>query len=204
MRNKTDVPWKVTDSNLWGGYTTDCHNDCQRWLLMNLFGLFEEYFINLEQVTSKIFFNLLEWVYVCGSLVAWREYVAFLRYVRWFPGGIGMCYTIILKILSRYCKWGNEYRHLVGSANVDPKWRCQWCIMIPKLTAYVIAGDSWNWFCSYSMFSAKVKQQNISQSLSILGPLLFTLYVNDFPEGVDNAVGMYADDSTLQAHAKDI
>ncbi len=39
---------------------------------------------------------------------------------------------------------------------------------------------------------------------SILGPLLFTLFVNDFPEYVDNAVYMYADDNTLQAYAKDI
>ncbi len=34
-------------------------------------------------------------------------------------------------------------------------------------------------------------------------PLLFTLYVNDFPGYVDNAVDLYADDSTLQAHAKE-
>ncbi len=39
---------------------------------------------------------------------------------------------------------------------------------------------------------------------SILGLLLFTLYVNDFPDYVDNAVDRYADDRTLQAHAKDI
>ncbi len=34
--------------------------------------------------------------------------------------------------------------------------------------------------------------------------MLFTLYVNNFPDYVDNAVDMYADDSTSQAHAKDI
>ncbi len=28
--------------------------------------------------------------------------------------------------------------------------------------------------------------------------------MNDFPDYVDNAVDMYADDSTLQAHAKNI
>ncbi len=39
---------------------------------------------------------------------------------------------------------------------------------------------------------------------SIIGPLLFTLCVNDFPEYVDNAVDMYADDSTLHTYAKDI
>ncbi len=39
---------------------------------------------------------------------------------------------------------------------------------------------------------------------SILGPLLFTLYVNDVAQYVDNAIDMYADDSILQTHAKDI
>ncbi len=33
---------------------------------------------------------------------------------------------------------------------------------------------------------------------------MFTLYVNDIPEYVDNAVDMYAHDSTLQANSKDI
>ncbi len=63
-------------------------------------------------------------------------------------------------------------------------------IMIQKLVAYGVAGDSWNWFCSYVDHCWR--------------PLLFTLYVNDFPDFVDNAVDIYTDDSTLQAHAKDI
>ncbi len=39
---------------------------------------------------------------------------------------------------------------------------------------------------------------------SIIGPLLFTLCVNDVHEYVDNAVDMYVDDNTLQIYAKDI
>ncbi len=61
------------------------------------------------------------------------------------------------------------------------------------------------------MSSGKVKHQNRRHSLlgchrdlSLHPCCLFILYVNDFPDYVDNAVDMYADDSTLQAHAKDI
>ncbi len=39
---------------------------------------------------------------------------------------------------------------------------------------------------------------------SILRPLLFTLYVNDFPEYIDNVVEMYANDSTLQTYVENI
>ncbi len=85
-------------------------------------------------------------------------------------------------------------------------------IMIQKLAAYGVAGDSWSWFCSYLDSSSQYvqwqgetsEQKSITVGVpqgSILGPLLFTLYVNDFPDYVDNAVDIYADDSTLQAHA---
>ncbi len=81
-------------------------------------------------------------------------------------------------------------------------------IMIQKLTAYGVAGDSWNWFYSYLKSRSQYvqwqgetsEQKSINVGVlqgSILGPLLFTLYVNDFPEYVDNAVDTYADDSTL-------
>ncbi len=89
------------------------------------------------------------------------------------------------------------------------------CIMITKRPAYGLAGDSWNWFCSYldsrSQYVQWQGKTSEQKSITVgvpqgsnLGPLLLTLYVNDFPDYVDNAVDMYADDSTLQAHAKDI
>ncbi len=87
--------------------------------------------------------------------------------------------------------------------------------MIQKLTEYDVAGDSQSWFCSYLDSRSQYvqwqgetsEQKSITvgvPQLSILGPLLFTLYVNDFPEYVDDAVNMYADDITLQDNAKDI
>ncbi len=39
---------------------------------------------------------------------------------------------------------------------------------------------------------------------SILGPLLFILYINNLPEVPDQSIHMYADDSTLQIIAKDL
>ncbi len=88
-------------------------------------------------------------------------------------------------------------------------------IMIQRLAAYGVAGDSWNWFCSY--FDSRLQyvewqgetseQKSITVGVpqgSILGHMLFTLYVNDFPDYVDNAGDMYTGDSTLQTHDKDI
>ncbi len=88
-------------------------------------------------------------------------------------------------------------------------------IMIQKLTAYGVEGYGWNWFCSYLDGRSQYvqwqgetsEQKSITIEVpqgSILGPLLFTLYVNDFPEYADNVVDMYADVNTLQHHAKDI
>lgn len=39
---------------------------------------------------------------------------------------------------------------------------------------------------------------------SILGPLLFTLYVNDFPSVCNNKMIMYADDTVVYSHGKTV
>ncbi len=87
--------------------------------------------------------------------------------------------------------------------------------MIHKLAAYGVAGESLNWFCSYldsrSQYvqwqGERSEQKSIIMGVrqkSILGSLLFILYVNDFPEYVDNAVYMFVDISTLQTYVNNI
>ncbi len=39
---------------------------------------------------------------------------------------------------------------------------------------------------------------------SILGPFLFTLYINDLTEILDESIHLYADDGTLHVVSKDI
>ncbi len=85
-------------------------------------------------------------------------------------------------------------------------------IMIQKRTTYGVAhlmttgtGSIHTCRVSHSMFSGKMKHQNRCQSLwGAAGvysePLQFILYVNDFPEYVDNAVYKYADNSILHIY----
>ncbi len=88
-------------------------------------------------------------------------------------------------------------------------------IMIQKLAAYGVRGTSWNWFSSYpDSRSQLVMWQGESSNTkyttigvpqgSILGPLLFSLYINDLPEIFDESIHLYADDGTLQVVTTDI
>ena len=88
-------------------------------------------------------------------------------------------------------------------------------ILLSKLKACGLGNDICNWFSSY----LSERQQLVdvfgtfSNSLpvtcgvpqgSILGPLLFLLYVNDMPAVVKNKLLLYADDSAILVSGKNI
>jgi len=96
-------------------------------------------------------------------------------------------------------------------------------ILLTKLHYYGIQGVCWNWFKTY-ITNRKQKVQMISQSGiqdsnckweaiksgvpqgSILGPLLFVVYMNDLPRGVNQLARpvIYADDTSVLVSAKDL
>ena len=82
-------------------------------------------------------------------------------------------------------------------------------ILLHKLHFYGIKGLSLQWFKSYLLNRTQFVKFNNSSSTkqhipigvlqgTILGPILFLLYVNDFPQSFKNCKCIiYADDSTL-------
>lgn len=89
-------------------------------------------------------------------------------------------------------------------------------LLIEKLPNYGLSAHVVNWFKSYLNDRAHVTAVNGSRSNeqnsvcgipqgSILGPLLFILYINDLPKYVTNVkVSMYADDTAIYYSSKDV
>ena len=82
-------------------------------------------------------------------------------------------------------------------------------VLLNKLKAYGIKNEELEWFVSYLFYRSQVVDINNIRSNefyiysgvpqgSILGPLLFFLFFNDFPEMLKNSkVLIYADDSVI-------
>ena len=81
-------------------------------------------------------------------------------------------------------------------------------ILLKKLHNYGVTGNTLNWFKSY--LSGRMQAVNVNSTLSdfkhvnigipqgsILGPLLFIIYVNSLPDCINCKCIMYADDTAL-------
>ncbi len=87
-------------------------------------------------------------------------------------------------------------------------------ILLRKLSIYKCSDESFKWFKSYLLDRNQCHsfKGNVSEKLpietgvpqaSILGSLLFIVFINDLPMSITNRnVNMYANDSTATATAK--
>ncbi len=88
-------------------------------------------------------------------------------------------------------------------------------ILLKKIVAYGVEGRELEWFKSY--LSNHIQQVNFKRTLSdeqpvtkevpqgsILGPLLFIIFMNDVPDAIKQIIDLYADDTTLQASDPDL
>ncbi len=105
----------------------------------------------------------------------------------------------------------------VGAVFLDLAFDCvNHDIILSKLPFYGIGGDALHWFHSY--LSNRSQRVCVDDNLSswgsitsgvpqgsILGPLLFVLYINDMPHIVEHShVNIYADDTEIHASSPDL
>ena len=74
-------------------------------------------------------------------------------------------------------------------------------VLLQKLYAIGFSKRTVNWFKSY--LSNRSFKVNLGNNFSILGPLLFLIYVNDMSQAVKCDLFLYADDSCLVCQHKD-
>ena len=105
-----------------------------------------------------------------------------------------------------------DSRKLVGSVLLDLSKAFDLVdhdLLLSTIDKYHVTNTSQEWFKSYlsypthrccingSLSDALVLARGVPQG-SVLGPILFSLYINDLPIGISNSnVDIYADDTTI-------
>ena len=114
-------------------------------------------------------------------------------------------------------KWYIDKGNLVGAVFLDLKEAfdtVNHSILISKLSKYNFSEKTLSWFESYLLNREQCVIINNTKSSvlkcktgipqgSVLGPILFSLYINDLPESCPGAgLQMYADDTVIYAYGK--
>ena len=117
----------------------------------------------------------------------------------------------VLSYLNKLCK-----RKATGLDSVSARLLRDHSILLSKLQAYGIQGSTNQWFCSYLKNRTQTCLVNGNKSSkmflrcgvpqgTILGPLLFLLYINDLPNCLQHSQPrMYADDTSITFAGSDV